>query len=150
MQGTIAIPNTGFRKARDSQRLRINVLFTTPSETRIALKRAAALSAGLDAEILLIVPQIVPFPLELDNPPVALDFVSHQLLSIVESVDADLDGYVYLCRDRLQTFLYVLRANSITVLGIRRRWLFSRTERLARVMRRHGHQVILATSPCRQ
>ena len=157
------MPNAAFRKARnefgepefewcppesgeESERLRINVLFTTPHETQVALRRAAELSEGLNAEILLIVPQIVPFPLDLDNPPVPLDFASEQLCSVMESVDADLDGHIYLCRDRLQTFLHVLRTNSITVLGMRRRWFFSKPERLARALRRSGHQVIMAKS----
>src|ERR1043165_9533860 len=148
MQASMASPNAAFRKVRsefgepafewldpssqeDSERLRINVLFTSLQETHVALKRAAELSEGLSAEILLIVPQIVPFPLDLDNPPVPLDFASHQLCSLAESVDADLDGHIYLCRDRLETFLRVLPANSITVLGVKRPWFFGRSERLA-------------------
>lgn len=161
MQGSVVSPNAAFRKTRNgsgelafewlppeseegSERLRINVLFTTPRETRVALKRAAELSTGLNAEILLIVPQILPFPLELDNPPVPLDFASHQLCSLMESIDLDLDGRIYLCRDRLQTFLHVLHLNSVTVLGMKARWFFSRSERLARALRRSGHQVIVA------
>jgi hypothetical protein len=163
MQGPVVRPNAAFRKAlrefgepafkwlppesdQESERLRINVLFTTPRETQLALKRAVELSAGLDAEIFLIVPQIVPFPLDIDNPPVPLGFASHQLYSLVESIDAELDGHIYLCRDRLETFLRVLRANSVTVLGMGRRWFFSRSERLAKALRRGGHQVILAKS----
>ena len=76
----------------EPDKLRINVLFTTPLETQFAMKRAVELSEGLNAEILLIVPQIVPFPLEIDSPPVPLDFASEQLCSLLESVDADLDG----------------------------------------------------------
>jgi hypothetical protein len=153
--------NAAFRKARneigepefewlppesddETERLRLNVLFTTPRETQFALRRAAELSTGLNAEILLIVPQIVPFPLDLDNPPVPLDFASEQLCALVESIDADLDGHIYLCRDRLQTFLHALRTNSITVLGLRRRWFLSKSERLARALRQSGHQVIIA------
>lgn len=129
-----------------SERLRINVLFTTPYETRFALKRAAELSEGLNAKIVLIVPQIVPFPLSLDNPPVRLDFASHQICALAASIDADLEGRIYVCRDRLQTFLRVLRAPSVTVLGMRKHWFFSKTERLARALRRRGHEVILAKS----
>jgi len=165
MDNPVAPSNAAFRKSRNefgepefewfppdseegSQRLRINVLFTTPQETRLALQRAAKLSTGLGAEILLIVPQIVPFPLELDNPPVPLGFASEQMCALVESIDADLDGHIYLCRDRLQTFLHVLRTNSITVLGLKRRWFFSKSERLARALRRKGHHVILAKPAC--
>jgi hypothetical protein len=148
MQGPAAPEVEWFppQSGNESERLRINVLFTTPHETRYALKRAAELSTGLNAEILLIVPQIVPFPLELDNPPVPLDFASHQICSLTEAIDADLDWQIYLCRDRLQTFLRVLRAHSMTVVGVRRGWYFSRTHRLARALRRRGHHVILATS----
>lgn len=66
--------------------------------------------------------------------------------SLVGSIDADLDGHIYLCRDRLQTFLHVLRAHSVTVLGVSKRWFFSSSERLARALRRRGHQVIVAKS----
>ena len=126
--------------------VRLNVLFTDSEETQFALKRATELSAGLDAEILLIVPQVVPFPLQLDNPPVQPEFTSDQLRSLAEAIDTDLDSRIYLCRDRLQTLLNVLKGNSITVLGVKRRWFFSKSERLARALRHRGHQVIIVKS----
>ena len=149
MQGSHVSPSLEWLPPESEEepgRLLINVLYTTPQETRFALKRATELSASLNAQIVLIVAQIVPFPLDLDAPPVAPDFASHQIRSLTEGIDVELAGRIYLCRDRRQTFLHVLRAQSVTVLGLRRRWFFSATERLARALRRGGHQVILAKS----
>src|SRR5215217_5410590 len=117
MPTPMVFPDAAFRKPRNASgqpsdsgdRLRINVLFTTLRETPFALKRAAELAVGLNAAILLIVPQIVPFPLYLNQPPVPLKFASDQLHVLVQSIDADVDVCIYLCRDRLQTFLRILR-----------------------------------------
>jgi hypothetical protein len=151
MQSSIASPRLAFRNLpawpdEKPERLRINVLFTTLRETQGALKRAVELSKGLDAEVRLIVTQIVPFPLDLDRPPVPLVFVSNQIRSMANALDTDLDSHVYLCRDRLQAFLRALRQNSLTVLGLKRPWFLSRSERLARALQRKGHLVILARS----
>jgi hypothetical protein len=56
------------------QKLNIAVVFTSVEATPAALKEAGALATSLGARITLLVPQIVPYPLPLESPPVLLDF----------------------------------------------------------------------------
>jgi len=128
-------------------RLRIHVLFTNAGDTRAALKTALGMATGLETEVALIVTQIVPFPLPLDKPPVPLDFASEQIRRLAESVSEggpELQGCIYLCRNPIETLLQELPAHSLIVIGVRPRWPFGKSKRLARALRRNGHEVILA------
>ena len=125
-------------------RLRIHVLFTNPSDTRAALNTAIEMAAELETEIALIVPQIVPFQLPLDNPPVPLDFASEQIRLLAESVTAELKGYIYLCRNPIETLLQELPPHSLVVIGVRAHWPFAKSKRIAKALRRNGYEVILA------
>jgi hypothetical protein len=128
-------------------RLRIHVLFTNPGDTRAALNTAIEMACELEFEIALIVTQIVPFPLSLDDPPVPLDFASEQIRRLAESVSTgptELQGYIFLCRNPIETLVRELPARSLIVIGIRPRWPFGKSKRLARALRRSGHEVILA------
>ena len=53
------------------QGLNIAVIFTSVESTLAALKEAGNLANHLGARIMLVVPQVVPYPLPLDGPPVA-------------------------------------------------------------------------------
>src|SRR6187399_544495 len=128
-------------------RLRIHVLFTNPRDTRAALQTAVDMASELESDISLIVTQIVPFPLPLDNPPVPLDFASEQIRRLAESVYTgviELRGCIYLCRNPIETLIRKLPAHSLIVIGIRPHWPFGKAKRLARALRRNGHEVILA------
>jgi len=128
-------------------RLRIHVLFTNPGDTRAALNTAIAMAYGLETEIALVVTQIVPFPLPLDNPPVPLDFASEQIRRLAESVRAthsELQGHIYLCRNPIETLIQEMPAHSLIVIGVRASWPFGKSKRLAKALRRNGHEVILA------
>ena len=52
------------------RRLNISVIFTSVEATLAALKKAGALASSLGARITLVVPQVVPYPLPLESPPV--------------------------------------------------------------------------------
>ena len=128
-------------------RLRIHVLYTNPGDTREALSTAFEMACELDSEIVLIVTQIVPFPLPLDKPPVPLEFASEQIRRLADSVNSgrsELQGYIYFCRNPIETLLKELPARSLIVIGIRPRWPFGKSKRFARALRRGGHEVILA------
>jgi len=129
--------------------LQINVVVTDPVETRAALRAAAELSADLSADIDLVVPQVVPFPLSLRSPSVPPGFLLRQLRELASSAAVDPGIRVYLCRDRAETLLEVLAPHSLVIIGgsKRKRWFRADSERLARTLRKNGHQVILAGSP---
>jgi hypothetical protein len=127
--------------------LHIGVVFTDFEGTRTALKAAATLSTGLEADIDLIVPQIVPFPLPLARPTVPPAFTLQRLRELAAAAEVQPSIYVYFCRDRLQTLLQVLELHSVIVVGSRQRWFPTQPERLAKALRKNGHHVILARRP---
>ena len=49
---------------------------------------------------------------------------------------------IYLCRDRVETLTAVLSPHSLVVIGGRKRWWPTAEKRLARKLRRAGHEVI--------
>src|SRR5262245_31629820 len=65
VDGRGILPNALVEPSETSspQTLRINVVYTDPSGTRIALKRAVELAIDLEAEPQIIVPHVVPYPL---------------------------------------------------------------------------------------
>ena len=132
---------------RKPGRLRIHVLYTNPGDTAAALNTAIEMACELDSEIAVIVTRIVPFPLPLDDPPVPLDFASEQIRRLADSVSSvrtELQGYIYFCRNPIETLLRELPPRSLIVIGVRPRWPFGKSKRLARALRRVGHEVILA------
>jgi hypothetical protein len=130
--------------AEESTSLRIYVLFTEMSETVAALRSAAKLSTNLSAQIVLLVPLTVPHPLPLERPPVSLDFVCRRIREMAATVATEIEAYVYLSRDPQQAIMDTLSPASLIVLGSRHRWLFEKSRRIARKLRRRGHRVILA------
>ena len=124
--------------------LHIDVVFTDFDETRAALKAAAALATGLGANIDLIVPHIVPFPLQLAQPAVPPGFTLRRLMDLASAARVQPSIRVYLCRDRVETLQQVLDPGALVVLGSRNRWFPTTPERLARTLRRKGHHVIVA------
>ncbi|HLI83221.1 MAG TPA: hypothetical protein VKV17_04840 [Bryobacteraceae bacterium] len=125
--------------------MEISVVFTGAEFTAAALKRAAVLAGNLDARITLIVPQVVPFPLPIASPPVLLDFQEARLREIATLTPAETVVRIYLCRDRWRLLEAVLRPHSLIVLGARTEWRWlTREHRLARKLRRAGHEVVMA------
>ena len=126
------------------ERLNISVIFTSVEWTLTALKRAGALAASLGARITLLVPQVVPYPLPLESPPVLIDWNEQRFRMIASESPVETTVRIYLCRDRLETLAFVLRPASIVIVGCRRKWWPTSEARLARKLRKSGHEVILA------
>lgn len=125
--------------------LEVNVIFTDPKRTAVALRTATELARGLNARVRVIAAQAVPFAFPLSKPPVDIAFQEKRLL---ELVNACCNGAVvttielYLCRNALDTLGQVLPPNSVVVIG-GSRWWFSDTRLIAKMLRSIGHQVIL-------
>jgi hypothetical protein len=123
--------------------LHITVVFTNFDDTKQALQAAANLASGLRADIDLVVPEVVPYPLPLVRPAVPPGFTLRRLMNLAREADVQASIYVYLCRDQVQTLLQVLQRQSVVVLGRRKRWFPTKPMLLARALRKRGHQVIL-------
>jgi hypothetical protein len=143
----ILVPATGQppqpRTEETSRGLDVSVVFTSVQSTLAALREAGSLASSLGARITLLVPQVVPYPLPLESPPVLVEFNERRFRVIASQSLVETSVQVYLCRDRLQTLTSILSSGSIVVLGGRKRWWWpSRDEVLARGLRRAGYEVI--------
>jgi hypothetical protein len=123
------------------QKLNIAVVFTSVEATLAALKEAGRLADSLHARVELVVPQVVPYPLPLESPPVLIDFNEKRFRIIASQSPVETSVRIYLCRDAAETLHKVLRPGSLVVMGGRRRWWPTREEAMARTLRKAGHEV---------
>jgi hypothetical protein len=132
-------PSVGIGSDAD---LKVNVLFTNPEATRSAVKTAVQLAGSLGARIRIIVPQVVPFPLQLAEPTIAPEFTAQRARAIMEECSLDAEIEVCLCREALDAALSVLKPNSLLLVGGHRRFWPTAETRIASQLRRRGHQVL--------
>jgi hypothetical protein len=136
------VPARPYAEESDSK-LDISVVFTSVDATLAALKEAGSLASSLGGRITLIVPQTVPYPLPLTCPPVLVDFNERRLRVIASNCRVETRVSIYLCRDPLEILQSVLKPHSLVVVGSRKRWWPTAEKRLARKLRRFGHQVVV-------
>jgi len=127
----------------DGQRLNISVLFTSESGTAAALETAASLANRLGGRITVVVPEVVSYAVPLNQPPVQREWNEQRLRKLASRTAVETVVRFYLCRDRDETLARVLRPHSLVVIGAKRRWWRTSEDRLARRLRRLGHEVIL-------
>lgn len=126
--------------------LEVAVVFTDPQSTLVALKAAAIFAENLNIGIRLIVPQVVSYAAPLEMPPVPPRIVEERLLALASRTWIDTRVEIYVCRNEAGTLLRVLKPHSVVMIGGRRRWWPCREKRLARALRRAGHEVIIPKS----
>ena len=124
------------------KRLDIVVVFTSVEATLAALKEAGTLANSLGARITLVVPEVVPYPLPLENPPVLVEFNENRFRVMASESPVETSVHIYLCRDRFETLTSVLKPGSIVVLGGWKRWWPTKDELVARQLRRAGYDVV--------
>ena len=143
----VLAPAPGFPRppaiVETESRLNVAVIFTSVQSTLAALKKAGALANRLSGRITLVVPQVVPYPLPLTSPPVLVDWNEKRFRVIAGQSPVETTVQIYLCRDRLETLTAVLSPRSLVVVGGPKRWWPTAEKRLARTLRRAGHEVIL-------
>jgi len=122
----------------------IVVLYTTVPETLQALKMAAHLAHDLSARIRLLVLEVVPYPLPIDQPDVALPFTQQRFRTLAENASIETRVDVHLVRDAEKTIETVLERNSVIVLGGRCSWWPTAQRKLANRLKRAGHIVVYA------
>lgn len=123
--------------------LSVIVVFTSVEPTVEALRRAGVLANRLRARITLLVPQIVPYPLPITSPPVLLDFNEKRFRVIARESPVETKVHIYLCRDRFVELGNVLEPHSLVVIGGRKRCWPTAEKKIAKHLRRAGHEVIL-------
>ena len=135
-------------QANQAAELDLVVPFTTPELTRAATDAANRMGAGLNATLRLVKVQVVPYPLDLSQSPVYIDFLKSQLARIPSEIPAT--GEILLARDLETGLLGTLRSNSVVILAARKRLWRTRGERLAESLRRAGHKVIVVPQTANQ
>jgi hypothetical protein len=137
------LPET-LKQCEHELRLKVVVVFTTVESTLAALTKAGTLAHQMGAKITLVVPQIVPYPLPLESPPVLLEWSERRFRVIAEESPIETTVQVYLCRDRTMALLGALGPRSLVVVGGHKRWWPTPETRLASRLRGAGHEVVFA------
>jgi hypothetical protein len=115
--------------------------FTTPELTRAAVEAANRMAHGLNAKLRLIKVQVVPYPMDLQQSPVYLDFLKDQLAHIESELPAS--GEIRLAREFEPGLEGTLTRESLIILATLKRPWRTRTESMAAALRRAGHNVVL-------
>jgi hypothetical protein len=117
------------------------VPFTSPELTRLAADAADRMGAGLNAAIRLVKVQVVPFPMDLSQSPVYIDFLKEQLSQF--KTELPTTGEIRLAREFEPGLEGTLTSDSLVILATKTRPWRTRTERLASLLRHKGHNVVL-------
>jgi hypothetical protein len=131
-------------QAHHEAELDLVVPFTTPELTRVALDAANRLGTGLHATLRLVKVQVVPYPLELTQPPVFIDFLKSQLARFQSELPVSRE--IFLTRDFEEGLVGTLGRDSIVILASGKRLWRTRSERLAASLRRAGYKVVLVST----
>jgi hypothetical protein len=127
----------------DAEQLVLNVLFTTPSRTLLALQRGSELAIQMAARIRILIPHLVPYPLSIYEPDVnpAIKIESLQEIRLRDAPQIHIQ--VLLCRDPVDALLQTLSPNSLVLAGARERRWPSRDMHVIKRLRKAGHHVLL-------
>ncbi len=120
------------------------VIHTSPKGTRRALETAAELARGLAARVRIIVPQIVPYPRPLTDPPVTAEFTKRSFRALTAEAGVEVKVDVRYCRDRDAMLEYALCPGSLVVVGDTGILRPPGGARLAWKLRRQGYHVVMA------
>jgi hypothetical protein len=123
--------------------LELVVPYTDPDLARILLRKAAALTAGLQARIALVAVHAVPFPADFRCHAATHSFLVDQLTELAAACPLPINPQVVLARSREEGFRYALRPESTVLVGSHRRLWRTSEERLARRLVADGHKVAL-------
>src|ERR1700733_6497870 len=104
-------------RVAEQPQLAIHVVFTSDRETVAALRHAAGLAAGLNASLLIVAPQLVPWAAEIDRPPVNPEFTAARILRIAAEAGVETGVHVVLCRDRMVGLESVLGNQIVVIAG---------------------------------
>jgi hypothetical protein len=122
--------------------LALNVAFTSESATAEALRYAALMADGLRARLQVIVPQVVPYGRDLNDPDVNPEFTAQRALAAARAAGVEADVNVVLCRDRAEGLHNALGTDGVVMIGGGRKWWPFTERNLARQLSDRGHKVL--------
>ena len=123
--------------------LELVVPYTDPELTRAVLRKAVALTAGLQARISLVAVHSMPYPAPFRCPTSAHAFLVDQLMELAGECTLPVNAQVVLARYREDGFRYAMRPDSTVLVSTYRHFWRTSEERLARMLVSDGHKVAL-------
>src|SRR6185369_16798453 len=121
-------------------------LATSLDGMRVALTTGVPLARGRRARLVLLVPQVVPYPLPVDAPSEATAFTERRYRELVRDAHGEAEIKVCLCRTPRDVLQLLPVASTVVVGGrVGPAWP-SPEERLSRQLIRLGHHAVLAAS----
>lgn len=118
------------------------VILTSLNRNQKALEKACQLAESLQTHITILAVRIVPYPLQLDEPPIPQDFVISRFTEMTNAISEKVQLWTYLCRDPIRAIEQAINRESPVVIGIEKRWWPNRNRKLARKLWRAGYDVI--------
>ena len=123
--------------------LEVVIPYTGPETTSAALARAAQLTSGLDAHVLLIAVHTLPYPVPFVCPSLVHAHLVEQLLELAGACALTVQPQVVLARDRMEGFKYAMHPGSTVLIASHRHFWRTQEEKLARALAEAGHKVAL-------
>ena len=125
----------------------VYIVATTLDGTRAALAAGVPLARGSRARLVVLVPQIVPYPLAVDGPADPAAFTERRYRDLVRDADGEGEVKVCLCRTASDVLQLLPTSSTVVVGGSTGTVLATPEERLARRLTRQGHQTVFAAAP---
>jgi len=118
--------------------------YTTAERTAAALHALQPLVAGLDAEVMLLAVQVVPYPLPVNHPDVDAGRLGEDLHRLASASEVPVRVQIVLARERDSALQLAIPPRSLVVVPTRpRRWWRTAERQMAAALRRNGHNVTL-------
>jgi hypothetical protein len=124
----------------------IYIVATSVQGTRAALNAGVPLARGSRARLILLVPQIVPYPLPVDGPVDATVFTERRHRDLVYQANGEAEIQICLCRTSLDVIHALPHEATVVVGGATGAMWPSREERLAHHLTRLGHRTVFAAA----
>ena len=123
--------------------LHIAVLFTTVKGTLSALRATNVLGRGLNANVTLIVPRVVPRYIALPSSPMAVEIRDERFSAAARHLGIEILVRIYSCHDRVRLLRTVLAPNSLVVIGPDRLRWWPVSNWIGRTLTGDGYQVVV-------
>ena len=125
----------------------VNVLFTKPDETLEAVRVASAIGRAMAVPLTVTHLRAVPYPLTLDAPAGLSPAETEAFVERVRAEGIDVRVRVYLCRNADRMLPMAFKEHSVIVIGGRRSWWPTWSERMRRRLEAAGHFVLFVDVP---
>jgi hypothetical protein len=123
----------------DSQPLELAIPFTNMLSVQQSIDHAEHLCSGLNAFIRVIRIVRVPYPLDLEHPPVTQASVVSQLSALSSSLPLRIE--IWLAREWIPTLLTAMPSDALVLMTYRHRIWRTKEENVACALKRAGCQV---------